>query len=401
MNVSYASFLKIAIGTVFLFFVSSINIVDASVYRGSTHTETFNFSVDPSVPNQWHRADIVLPQTTCLPEDTSDDGEDLPNQIWDCRADHYHRNDLTLTSNGSFILASSTNATPKWYQLGVQPIKVVLQSDTTDDIYVIGGGCYFLAADRSSHHCNTGYASSSDAAKSTRGTYVVRVNSNDFSEVPDGQYSAFFGGSIIDWHQHYLILNLSVGISISVSRSGGESVTPSDVTLHDLQGQNLPINFIKIDEQNQYGMGSLDFCLEADDYSRLSVSVIGQDIAYPDYPEANNTSAVRSHGIFVLSNRSGSVPDVGTAGIPYRIISRTLGATNNVTSNVHCPASSFGFCSAVQKALDFSYYPNSPSPSGGSCKRFDITVVTSPFNVYQTLPGDYSSSFYLNVEESP
>lgn len=129
----------------------------------------------------------------------------------------------------------------------------------------------------------------------------------------------------------------------------------------------------------------------------MAIYVVGQDFAYPD-----GSNGDRLPGVFVLANRSDSVTDSSSAIIRYKIYSRTLGMRNEVTNQILCQSHSHGFCSNIQKTgYDFSYHPNSPSPTGGSCKRFDITVVTKPFDIYQTMAGDYSSSFYLVADEAP
>lgn len=371
------------------------DLVNATVYRGSTHTRSLNITVDPTDSARWQVFPITLPEVYCFPDEMYD-----YSPIWDCRPGSSH-SILSTLSNAALILPASSSATPTWNQSGKLPFNLALHSKTSNEIYLVEVHCSFLYINGSRLTCNSGYGYASHAGTTTTlRTYDISFSGGAFSEVPDGEYTAVFNGSVIEWHQRYLLLNLSVMMDFTVSRSDGSNAISNGVQLHDIQGSTLPINFVQVDERNQYGVGSLDFCLEATNYSNISMYVVGQDFSYPDSPQLSIYD-VRSPGVFVLANRSGSVTDAKNAIIPYAITSRTLGMTNPVSDNLHCSSTSFGFCSSVSKNYDFSYLPDTPSPTGGLCKRFDISVVTSPFSIYRATPGDYSSSFYLNIDEVP
>ncbi|ADN75487.1 hypothetical protein Fbal_1278 [Ferrimonas balearica DSM 9799] len=397
LNLQRASIITLYIAT--LFFIVGTGSANA-VYRGSTHTETHNITVDASKTTdnyrEWFWLD--LPAVSCLPNDT----------FRDCVKEEYSmlRNDLLLWANAAYMLPAASNWNPTWYIKGVGILPLAVYSNDTDEMYLAEFGCSFQHEDNHLHRCMSGrggiVADVPDHFQHLNRRRVgLRLRFSDFAKLPNGQYTATFNAPFMDWHERFLILNVSVRINVTVMRSDGDDAEEAPVKLHALEGQVLPINFVSLDTENQYGTGSLDFCLEAPDYSNLTIKVVGQDVSYPDSLDSESAYGVRTPGVFVLANRSDSVLDAANAIIRYRIISRTLGLTNSGNEKQYCGELNYGFCSNIPKLYDFSPLPDSPAPGGGTCKRFDISVVTMPYNIYRIQAGDYSSSFYLNVDERP
>ena len=369
----------------------------ATTYRGSTYTEVHNITVNATNATDREWFWIELPEVSCLPEDT----------YRDCVDDDYSmlRNNLLVWANPSYMVPASAGWQPSWKVKGVGTMNLAMQNIDTTDVQLAPFGCSFVY-NNEFMRCRSAWGEPklSDPGHFNNVTIKsmgVRVYYGDFYQLPNGQYTTTLNGSFFDFGDEYLILNISIRINVTVERSDGSDAAEPAVKLHALEGETLPINFFSLDPENQYGTGNLDFCLEAEDYSNLSVNIVGQGFAYPDNPDAEFLYQVRTPGVFVLANNSESVTDAANAIIRFSMLSRTLGMTSQVTDLSDCGVNSFAFCSNLPKTYDFSPLPDSPAPGGGTCKRFDISVVTRPFNVYQVQAGDYSASFYLNVDEVP
>lgn len=357
-----------------------------SLPRGSTFNETLHVTVDPA-GGSYTSYDLALPEVSCLPSDN----------FWDCRRD-WLSIDMLLNANATYVQAPSSPAQAIWDGGGGLYLKLVVRSKSTGEMYSVDILChrYRRGALKT---CNSSAADMDNAEdRAERKRLNFGFYPGQFSEVPDGEYTAYIGLSIYDWHQAYLLLNVGVNFDITVSRGDNSSPNTPATTLHALEGGILPINFTNIDENTKYGTGKLDFCLETSsgEYDGVQVSIVGESFNYPDL-----SNGYMTHGVFILANKSDSVTNARNSFISMAFSSRTLGMTNTITSSSQCQSSSFGFCVAQAKTVDLSYYPDTNSPTGGVCKRFDITATTRPFNVFQVQAGEYSSTFYLLVDRTP
>lgn len=344
----------------------------ASFERGVHLSHTFhNVNLDPDLRgyqyvSSWRPSESIV----CRSEDS----------MSDCG-----RN-LFRGANALLVFSNYDSRTPAWSsnpKSHVMNIPIINQE--TGTIYNVKLLCDITNGARN-YGCFAGVASGSNASR-----YIyLYLDRASFSDVPDGIYSSSnIGISATDWHLSYLIFTASFNINITVNRSSSEQ--PVNVTtLHPLQGNTLPITFNKVSVNEEYGIGSLDFCLETDDYSSLDMFIV------TDAPYISLHGHRRDLAKFQLTNIVSST-EQSKRVIEYTVESQTLG----LTGAGNCSSNSTQFCQAIIKNINFEGLATSDSPGGGVCKRFDLRIKTDVFNTQEKLSGEYTSSFYINIDKGP
>ncbi|MBW3164056.1 hypothetical protein [Ferrimonas balearica] len=378
--------------SLFLLFVMSITIIldlhnlayANQVSRGQTisFSRTFYLDANSSVSYE-----VPIISVSCRNGDTS-------NKIYrvDCWS---FRNLLNERNPSSFVLGSMSEghkATGSQYSPMI--FKYILTNENDpDDVHVVSGGACFLQINTAYYYpCNAAMGTTGSFTKSRR--YILTFGRSGFRDVPDGTYINNLSYSIMDWDSGYPIVHVNLRLRFVVRRANGTPhPSPDGVTIHALNGNTIPIQFVQAGRMKQ-GMGSLDFCVQSDDYNNMSMSLISV---------ANNIRPPKdsSIGEFTLVNVSNFNGTFDNSAIPYRVSSQTLGLTRSAATQAQCSSNQYGFCSNVVKTINFSRYPEYPAPGGGSCKRFDLRLTTEPFSEFQKIDGDYSGLFYLNIDRSP
>ncbi|MBB1436743.1 hypothetical protein H5201_21050 [Pseudoalteromonas sp. SG43-6] len=354
----------------FVIYFSMIGYAAASFERGVHLSHTFNnVHLDPDSAghqyiSSWRPSESIV----CRSEDSmSDCGQDL------------FRN-----SNALLVISNYDSRSPAWSASSKSHVmNIPIINQETGTFYNVKLLCDISNGVRN-RGCYAGVASHSNGGRIIS-LYLDRAS---FSDVPDGIYSSSSVGiSATDWHSSYLIFTASFNINIMVNRSSSEQ--PVNVTtLHPIQGNTLPIIFNKVSVNEEYGIGSLDFCLETDDYSSLDMFIV------TDAPYISLYGQRRDLAKFQLTNIEGST-EQSKRVIEYTVESQTLGLIGAGS----CSSNNTRFCQAIIKNIDFEGLATSDSPGGGGCKRFDLRIKTDVFNTQEKLSGEYTSSFYINIDK--
>lgn len=371
-----------------------------------TYNQNLNYAIDSdNPPSNWAVPGFrwnLTPAVSCRDEDIG--------VIRDCRNDRVKNNLLGL-ANPMVIQSSFEHAIPDGEGLttdldnNIRPINIPVTNEK-GEVFVVRGICY---------NQNTNSACDQPTSYDPNASWIYNYRLDigfafayaSLAALPSGTYrSVPVDMTYIDAEEQYIAFTVLFNMTFNI-RQIGEEPKPDALTLHALQGETLPVFFSPAGGNNMVGRGSLDFCLESsdEDYSNLSMMVISD----APYLLTGEASWGKQASVFQLVNRVAEVGDASIGNkrrvLNYSVQSFTLGLRAHPRNDlVRCTQTDTRFCIAVRKELNLNHLPDTTigkdrQGKDKTCKRFDITVITEPYDKFEKVPGDYSSRLYLTVDK--
>ncbi|MBW8184072.1 hypothetical protein [Shewanella nanhaiensis] len=363
---------------------------NATLYRTGTDTSTLNFTISDSTSDYSPMATYITPTVICTEDDKLN--SPIAKVRQDC-SDIYFGDNLMQQSNDTVAItslashgltASFFNPLPTDY-----PYNLPITNVATNEIYMVTLYCAAEIIGYSPLSCNAGWRpkpGQEGQPKSMKFFFLTE----SFDEVPQGNYTATTQFNTNDYAGDYLILRTNFNFNINVTKAASSTPTTK---LFALKGNTLPIVFTTLNETSMYGHGSLEFCLQTDDYSNINLYVIGG---------GTYLHIAKYIGRLYLTKSESSASDGNTPSritIAYYLRSQKLGLTGHNSLQSDCTNSNTEICLATVKTLNLSNLPDQDAPNGQTCKSFDISATTELFNPNSKLPGGYSGVFYVTLDK--
>ncbi|MBW8184071.1 hypothetical protein [Shewanella nanhaiensis] len=373
----------------YLFFILPI-CCRATLYRPASDTQTLNFTITDSTPILSESASYITPTVICTEDDK------LSSLIFglrvDCRDDQYGDN-LLMQTNDTYALTSLASHPFTYAVHGPNPTdypyNLPITNVDTGEIYMVTLYCSTDVAGYPSLSCNAGWRPQTGQENQPKNMNFFFLTES-FDNVPSGNYTATTQFNTNDFASDYLILRTTFNFTVNVTKAASNISTTK---LYALQGNTLPIVFTTLNEMSMYGHGSLEFCLQADNYSNIKLYVIGGGSYLHTSKQIKGLYLTKSESNANDGNNRDNIT------INYFLKSKKLGLTvRNVTTST-CTDTNTELCLSTIKTLDFSHLPSQDSPDGQTCKSFDLSATTELFDPNSKIPGNYSGVFYITLDK--